>query len=508
MKIVIVGAGTAGWITALYLANKNIRKDGQTPYQITVIESKNIPIIGAGEGSTASLYSMLKRNLKNLKGLNQTEFLKKTNATIKLGLNCKDWNGDGAEFKVPLQPSSTSTLTAIDFDYILATTHESSYLSSPMGIPWDVNTVPFHSASFNDISGGYGYHFDAHKVGEYFKEVALQNGVECIQADVVETDVDESGNLVALTLDNGNTILSDMWFDCTGFNKTLINSVGGKWKSYSDYLPCNKAMPYLYEYEENETIKPETLAWAMPNGWMWQIPTQERYGCGYVYSDKFITDEQALEEVQRITGRKIEPVRVISFDPGRQERVWINNVMAVGLSSNFLEPMEATSIHSTIMQLEIFTTMYLGIDSHETIFETNINKYNLAFSKVFDSYRDLIQIHYITKREDSDFWKWVKNEMPKTDKVKEIIEICKYKCPSPFDFDNIIGAAGWGTWSNVVSGLGILEKRIAFNTMWGNDLHNDSEQTFDKMMHYYYKHTKNFITHNEFIKFIKTEKNK
>jgi tryptophan halogenase len=182
--------------------------------------------------------------------------------------------------------------------------------------------------------------------------------------------------------------------------------------------------------------------------------------------------------------------------------------MAVGLSSNFLEPMEATSIHSTIMQLEIFTTIYLGIDSYETIFETNINKYNLAFSKIFDSYRDLIQIHYITKREDSDFWKWVNNEMPKTDKVKEIIEICKYKCPSPFDFDNIIGAAGWGTWSNVVSGLGILQKRIACNTLWGNDLHNDSEQNFDKMMHHYYKHTKNFITHNEFIKFIKTEKNK
>ena len=481
MKIVIVGAGTAGWITAMYLANKNIRKDGQIPYQITVIESKNIPIIGAGEGSTASLYSMLKRNLKNLKGLNQTEFFKKTNATIKLGLNCKDWNGDGTEFKVPLQPSSTSTLTAIDFDYILATAYESSYLSSPMGIPWDVNTVPFHSASFNDSSGGYGYHFDAHKVGEYFKEVALQNGVECIQADVVETDVDESGNLVALTLDNGNTILSDMWFDCTGFNKTLINSVGGKWKSYSDYLPCNKAMPYLYEYEENETIKPETLAWAMPNGWMWQIPTQERYGCGYVYSDKFITDEQALEEVQRITGRKIEPIRVISFDPGRQERVWINNVMAVGLSSNFLEPMEATSIHSTLIQLDLFAYHYFNSDLDKIDFKTSPQAYNNTIGKMWDDFRDLLQIHYVTQREDSEFWKYCKYDLKKTDKVKHVLELSKYRSPSSWDFDLYHGSATWGVWCWTIYGLDIVSKEAVENTLNNYALMPYAKETYDKI---------------------------
>jgi hypothetical protein len=504
MKIVIVGGGTAGWLSAMYLANKNIRKDGYTPYEIVVIESKTIPIIGAGEGSTGALAATIKQKLKNLKGLNQTEFFKRANATIKLGLNCKDWNGDGKSFLEPLQSSNTSNFSYLDVDYLLASAHGESYLSSPIGTAWDMNKVPLQSGSLDDF-GAYGYHFDAHKVGEYFKEVALQNGVKHIEADVVETDVDGTGNLIAVTLDNGNTILSDMWFDCTGFNKTLINSVGGKWKSYSDYLPCNKAMPYLYDYEENETIRPETLAWAMPNGWMWQIPTQERYGCGYVYSDKFITDEEALEELQLITGRKINPIKIIEFNAGRQENVWIKNVIAFGLASNFLEPLEATSIHSTIVQLELFTSLYLGIDSNETIFESNVNKYNTNFAEMMDGYMDLIQIHYITKREDSEFWKWVKNEMPKTNKVKEVIEMCRYKCPSPLDWNGSAGFAGWGVWSSILTGLEILDKQTICNTLWNTDMNTESNTMYQSMIHHYFKKSKNFITHNEFINIFKNK---
>ena len=168
MKIVIVGGGTAGWLSAMYLANKNIRKDGYTPYEIVVIESKTIPIIGAGEGSTGALAATIKQKLKNLKGLNQTEFFKRANATIKLGLNCKDWNGDGKSFLEPLQSSNTSNFSYLDVDYLLASAHGESYLSSPIGTAWDMNKVPLQSGSLDDF-GAYGYHFDAHKVGEYLK---------------------------------------------------------------------------------------------------------------------------------------------------------------------------------------------------------------------------------------------------------------------------------------------------------------------------------------------------
>jgi len=367
MKIVIVGGGTAGWLAAMYLANQNIRADEQKIYEIVVVESPNIPIIGAGEGSTGALVGTLRQKLKKLEGLNQTEFLKRTNATIKLGINCKDWTGDGDGFLEPLQPSSTAW-SILDIDYLLSVIHGKPYLSSPTGVVWDENKVPFYSGSLDD-GGGFAYHFDAHKVGEYFKEIAIKHGVQYISAEVVASSIDETtGEMLNITLDNGDILFSDLWFDCTGFKRKLISDMGGKWHSYSEFLPCNKAMPYIHPYEEDETIRPETLAWAMPNGWMWQIPTQKRYGCGYVYSDKFVTDEQALKEMEEITGRKIQPLKVISFDPGRQEEVWIKNVIAFGLASNFLEPLEATSIHSTIMQIELLLGMYLGTTLSDALY--------------------------------------------------------------------------------------------------------------------------------------------
>jgi tryptophan halogenase len=505
MKIVIVGGGTAGWITSLFIAERNVRADGLKPFDVTVIESPKIPIIGAGEGSTGAMVGMLKEKIKSLKGLNQMEFLKRTSATIKLGINLKNWNGDGKNFLEPLQPTSTAN-QSFDIDYHLAAVYGEPHLASPTGILWDESIVPFYSSSSDNImdGGGFAYHFDAHKVGEYFKEVAIDNGVQYISAEVVETIIDPiSGNLTALKLDNGETIESELWFDCTGFNRKLINAVGGKWKSYSDYLPCDRAMPYLHQYEDGETIRPETLALALPNGWMWQIPTQERYGCGYVYSSKFVSDEQALKEMEEITGRKINPIRVLEFDPGRMEEVWVKNVIATGLSSHFLEPLEATSIHATIVQIDLFSRIHMGVFAQETLYETNRKKYNEFFARMVDDFKDLIRIHYVTKRNDSEFWKYVNNELPKTEKVNEIIEICKYRSPCAHDWQMFPGASGWGVWATILPGLEIIDKEILYNNMWNNNYNVDAELMYEKMLSHFIHYKKYFITHNELIQFVK-----
>jgi tryptophan halogenase len=508
MKIVIVGGGTAGWIAALFLAQKNKRADGLIPYDITVIESPKIPIIGAGEGSTGAMVGLLKDKLRFLEGINQHEFLKKSNGTIKLGINVKDWNGDGKNFLEPLQPTSTSH-SNLDIDFLLASTYGEPHFGSATGVLWNENLIPFYSSSTKNIDdgGGFAYHFDAHKVGQYFKEVALENGVNYISAEVVDVDVEpESGKLLGVELDNNTVVLADLWFDCSGFNRTLINSVGGKWKSYSHFLPCDRAMPYIHPYEEGEVIRPETLAWAMPNGWMWQIPTQERYGCGYVYSSKFVSDEQALKEMEEITGRKINPIRVLEFEPGRMENVWVKNVVAVGLSSHFLEPLEATSIHATIVQMDYFCKNHLGVFNEETFYNANYKKFNNFFNEMVDDFANLIRIHYVTKRQDSEFWRYVNNELPKTEKVEEIIEICKYRCPNMGDWKMIPGASGWGVWATILPGLGILTKEVICNTMWNNNLNVDSELMYEQMLSHFLFHKNNFVTHNWLIDFYKNQK--
>jgi tryptophan halogenase len=242
---------------------------------------------------------------------------------------------------------------------------------------------------------------------------------------------------------------------------------------------------------------------------MWQIPTQERYGCGYVYSSKFVSDEQAHKEMEEITGRKINPIRVLEFDPGRMEEVWIKNVVCVGLSSHFLEPLEATSIHATIVQMEMFTNIYLGNSIDETFYETNIRKYNNFFNTLVDNFADVIRIHYVTKRQDSDFWKYVNNQLSKTEKVKEIIEICKYRSPMYDDWEYISGGANWGVWSSILTGIGILNKEVILNTLYNHNYNTNSENMYKKILANFtlYKDKNRFIKHNELIRLLRNQNN-
>jgi tryptophan halogenase len=295
----------------------------------------------------------------------------------------------------------------------------------------------------------------------------MKNGVKVIDAEIESLNRNSlTGELSSVQTTIGN-IDADFWIDCSGFSRVLIKPMGGDWVSYKDYLPVNGAIPYIHPFEKDEDVKLETLAWAMPNGWMWQIPTQERYGCGYVYSDMFTTYDKAVDELIKTTGRKIEPLRNLKFDVGRCKNFWVKNVVAVGLSAGFVEPLEATSIHATIVQLDVLSSNLLNFvpTTEHIIYESNIKRYNEFFGKLFDDIKDLIQIHYMTDREDTDFWKYCKYTMKRTDKVKEILEISKHRAPSMLDFELYHGAANWGVWGWTVVGLGHLSKATAARTL-------------------------------------------
>ena len=501
MKIVIVGGGTAGWIAACYYVrfNENLKNE------IVVIESSKIPTIGAGEGSTGIFTKIVNNHFTKL-GINEIDFLNKTSSTLKLGIRFKNWNGDDKDFLSPIQPTET-TISSVDSHVLVSHILGDYFDSSASGYLMN-NDYSTYSNSGSTIMG-HSYHFDAQKVGEYFKEYAMKAGVKCVDTEVITLNKNKTtGELDSIETPIGN-VSADFWVDCSGFSRVLIGPMGGGWKSYSDYLPTNSAIPYIHQYEINETPKLETLAWAMPNGWMWQIPTQDRYGCGYVYSDKFTTYDNAVDELIKITGRKIEPLRNIKFDCGRVETPWVKNVVAIGLAQGFVEPLEATSIHATLIQLDFLltNTTNFNLEKESTIFDSNINRYNEFVGRFFDDIRDLIQIHYMTDREDTPFWKYCKYEMKRTDNVKDILNICKHRSPSMLDFNFYHGSGNWGVWCWTLIGLGHLTKEVAKNTL--KAYNNTDEQilnTFNGIKNRNFKNSIRCMSSKDFMKTLLNKK--
>jgi flavin-dependent dehydrogenase len=482
MKIVIVGGGTAGWLAASVFAVSDIQRKNSgldTKLDITVLESKDIPIIGAGEGSTGIFADYLSKKLKPL-GITEIDFLNKTEATLKLGIRFKDWKHIGHEYQSPIQPTKT-TMGNVDIDLMACHTFGKYQHASPAGYLMD-NEYSCYSKNTGLIPLN-GYHFDAHKVGKYFKEKCMEHGVKNIVGEINQLNIDnETGFLKSVNIkESTEKIEADFWIDASGFSKVLIGNMDGGWESYKEVLPTNAAIPYLYNHKKDEDVLAETLAWAQPNGWMWQIPTQERYGCGYVYSDNHTTYDKALEELIKNTGRDIEPIRNLKFEAGRVKKFWSKNVLAVGLSCGFLEPLQATSIHSTLIQLDLFAYHYFNSDLDKIDFKTSPQAYNNTIGKMWDDFRDLLQIHYVTQREDSEFWKYCKYDLKKTDKVKHVLELSKYRSPSSWDFDLYHGSATWGVWCWTIYGLDIVSKEAVENTLNNYALMPYAKETYDKI---------------------------
>ncbi len=453
MKIVIVGGGTAGWLAGLMISK------AFPQYNITLIESSSIGIIGAGEGSTGILTSLLSNKVMDL-GTDIEEFIIKTGATLKYGIMHRNWTKKPQrQYFGPLGGSRTANQVR-DWHFLhqMIIDPDNIHHTSVEGIMLDHNLVDYKYGFDRSLPElNFSFHFDAHKVGQYFKSKATQ--VKHIDAIVKDVVLDENGFIKSVLLDNQQSIESDFFIDASGFQRVLMNKLDNPWVSYSDVLPVNSAMPFLLPSEE--TPKPYTVAWAQKYGWMWQIPTLERRGCGYVFCDKFTTPEKAQEEIEKTLGQKIDPIRVLNFDTGILKYNWRKNCLAVGLSSAFAEPLEATSIHSTIMQLLYF--IYNGIANNLTEYvhrEHIVTNYNYYMKLLFENYRDFLNIHYMAGRDDSEFWRYMQTDQAKTEKTKLMLEIAKHRVPNSKDFINLDGSAGYAIWSYVLAGIGAIDKNL------------------------------------------------
>jgi flavin-dependent dehydrogenase len=447
-RIVIVGGGTAGWLAALMLADAARR--GAWVAEITVIDSSKLGSIGVGEGSTA-VFRQLLRQLD----LDELEFLRASGATIKYGIRHRDWRRQGHHYDGPIDDPHRAVAggeTSNFLDQYLVSQGKSVASGHLFQHLIEGNRSPFARLRGRLVAAGpfhHAYHFDQALAGQFLRSKA--RGIAVIDDQVTGVTLGEAGDIASLTLESGQIVAGDIFVDCSGFRRRLISELGAKWVSYASTLPVNRAMPFWLDHKPGAEIAPVTLAWAQKNGWMWQIPTQGRIGCGYVYSDAHCNPDQAKAEIEAVLGHEIEPRNDIRIEAGRLDRVWIGNCVALGLASSFLEPLEATSIHGTIVQLMLLASVLPRPSPAARA------AYCATVARQVDDFRDFIRLHYVSERRDSGFWRDIAASHPA--QVSERLNLWAGRLPAPEDFAPLpmdLPHIGHELYTPVLDGLGLL----------------------------------------------------
>lgn len=440
-NIAIVGGGTAGVVTALIL------KKTYPNLQIDLIESDQIGIVGVGEGSTEHWAVFMQHC-----DISTTELVKHTDCTFKYGINFDNWNGDGTNYIHSVSSAfnmESQSNSKFVYSYLIANG------AGPKDIVHKYIEQSLHRMPFFTINQ---FHFDTNKLNKFLHDICDQRGINTIKAEVREVKLDENGAIDHLITADDKTLKYDLYVDCTGFHRLLLHkAMGVKWKSYNKYLPMNSAIAFPTETTEN--IPSWTLAKALSSGWLWRIPTQQRYGNGYVFNDNFINFDQAVEEVEKLYGHPISVRKKIQFDAGCLEKFWDKNCVAIGLSSSFVEPLEASSIGCSIQQafkLNHLLPSYLPKVNTERV----INEFNQDSAELLENILDYIALHYVTKRNDTEFWKFVKT-LPKPPGLEEKLELYKHKIPGKSEFSNRRLMFKEANWILVMHGLGLISKEVA-----------------------------------------------
>lgn len=410
--LVVVGGGTAGWLTALlakkYCPEKNV----------VVVASEEIGILGAGEGTVPHFIEVL-----NLLDISPRDIIKNCSGTIKLGIDFVNWNGDGESywhgFDTTAESISFAHMDSETVAYALVTKNGLDALSLGNRLTTE-NKVPFLYDSPSALTpiGFFGLHFDAHLLAKFLKATAISRGVTYINDELLDADLTPEGHIGLLKFKNTPAVAPLFVFDCTGLRRVLI---GGKfkseWVSYKDQLICTKAMPFFIPHAGDAA--PVTSAIAMKYGWVWRIPTQDRYGCGYVFDGEKLSVDDAKKEIETHFNISLPAPRVFDFSPGCYKTPLKNNCLAVGLAHSFIEPMEATSIWGTcLMLLDFFSAQ--GVSNFSPAFQKS---FNTAAERLTGTFKSFILAHYRTNRTDTDFWRGLANSTdPDIETCKNSIE--------------------------------------------------------------------------------------
>jgi tryptophan 7-halogenase len=413
-QIVIVGGGTAGWMTAAALSKV------LTPsYSIRLIESEEIGTVGVGE-ATIPMIKLFNTALD----LDENEFVRETMGSFKLGIEFVNWGRLGDSYIHGFGKIGQDLGLVPFYQYWL------KMQQAGKAAPLDDYSINTHAARHNKFMRaisdrpnspladiGYAYHFDAGLYARFLRRFAEARGVVRTEGKVIGVEQNpENGFVNAITLDNGERVPGQLFVDCSGFRGLLIEqTLKTGYTDWTHWLPCDRAV--AVPCERTTPLTPYTRSTARDAGWQWRIPLQHRVGNGHVFSSQYISEDEATAVLlKNIEGKPLAEPRVLRFVTGKRKKFWNRNVIAIGLASGFMEPLESTSIHliqSSIARLTAFFP-HTGFD------EIDIDEFNAHSDFEFDKIRDFLIAHYCaTERDDTPFWNYCRTmDIPESLKRK------------------------------------------------------------------------------------------
>lgn len=466
--VVILGGGTAGWLTAAIL-NRSLPN-----IAITVVESPGVPPVGVGEATIPTLT----KTLRDL-GIPEGAFLRETNATFKHAILFRDWlDAPGSahpeyyhafekyqaldSLRMPWLASAAQLFTGCANPNLArawlrrfsdGAAQPYAYETGIQAALCDRGLAPKMGRE-GDYNGmvPYAYHFEADRFGAFLAETCVSRGVRRILAHVRGVRRRADGDVAALVAEDGRVIAGSLFVDCTGFRSELIGrEMQTPFVSYSEHLLCDRAVAVRMPHSENVRLRPYTTASATACGWIWDLDVRTRRGAGHVYSSIFATDDEAILTLRDHLGGSeagFEP-RIIRFDPGRRERMWKNNVVAIGLSGGFLEPLESTGIYLIEMAAALLAS--LNGAWHEEASRTSFNE---KLADLYDEIRDFLVLHYfISKRADTAFWREVREERRCPPSLAAKLEHWAHRMPEPFDTTDTWQCFWYNSYRSVLYGM-------------------------------------------------------